>query len=85
VNAIGPNAAGIRSPTATVIDSQSGKTTTSGRLRGYDGSKKIKGRKRQALVDTEGSLLKVKVHPADQGRRIKNITLFWLDDFMRRP
>ncbi len=33
--------------------------------RGYDGGKKLKGRKRHVLVDTEGTLLKNKVHPAD--------------------
>ncbi len=33
--------------------------------RGYDGGKKIKGRKRHLLVDTQGNLLKNKVHPAD--------------------
>jgi putative transposase len=33
--------------------------------RGYDAGKKVKGRKRHILTDTQGLLLKVKVHPAD--------------------
>jgi transposase len=35
-----------------------------GEQRGYDGGKKVKGRKRHILVDTEGLVLKAKVHSA---------------------
>jgi|SRR5215469_5321539 len=52
-------------PSAGIIDSQSVKTTGVGGQRGYDGGKKINGRKRHLLVDTQGLLLKVKVHRAD--------------------
>lgn len=49
---------------AAIIDSQSSKTAENGGVRGFDGNKKVNGRKRQVLVDTLGLLLKVVVHPA---------------------
>src|SRR5215213_920386 len=44
---------------AGIADSQSAKTTgVGGEQRGYDANKKVRGRKRHLLVDTEGLLLK---------------------------
>jgi putative transposase len=47
------------------VDSQSAKTIgVGGEQRGYDGGKKVRGRKRHLLVDTEGLVLEAKIHSA---------------------
>jgi putative transposase len=51
-------------PTAAIIDSQSVKTTMVGGPRGDDGGKKVNGRKRHLLVDTQGLIIRAAVHPA---------------------
>lgn len=56
-------------PSAAIIDSQSVRTHQGG-PRGFDGGKKVSGRKRHVLVDTLGLLLKVVVHPANLHDRL---------------
>ena len=56
------------SPTAEISDNQSVKSAEEGvayRSHGFDGSNKIKGKKRRLPVDTEGLALNVVVHTAE--------------------
>ena len=53
------------SPTAGVVDSQSVKAPAAGAVRGFDGGKKVTGRKRHIAVDTDGRMLMVNLTPAD--------------------
>ena len=52
-------------PSVVIMDGQSVKTTERGGVRGFDGHKKIKGRKRHILVDTLGLPIASRVEPAN--------------------
>jgi putative transposase len=51
-------------PSVGIIDTQSVKITDRGGEHGYDGGKKVNGRKRHILTDTPGLIITVTVHSA---------------------
>ncbi len=59
------------SPSVGIIDSHSVRGTYRGRDRGIDGGKKVKGRKRHIVTDTQGLVLAVRVHPANRHDSIR--------------
>jgi putative transposase len=56
--------------TVAIANSQSVKTTEKRGLYGFDGGKKVKGRKRHVIVDSQGLLIGVLVTEANASERL---------------
>ena len=63
-------------PSYGIVDSQSVKTTSASDERGFDGGKKVKGRKRHITTDIMGNLLSVKVHAANIHDTVAGVDVF---------
>ena len=73
-------------PSAGSMDSQSIKTATQNQDIGYDGNKKVKGRKRHILVDTLGLIIAVVVSDAgtnDRDGLVELLTQYFADGAKR--
>ena len=69
---------------AGILDTQSVKTISVGGIRGYDGAKKLSGRKRHLLVDTLSMVLKARVHSSNlQDRAAMPLVLESAQSFVR--
>jgi putative transposase len=70
-------------PTLVIMDGQSVKTTERGGIRGFDGYKRVKGRKRHILVDIVGLPIANRVEPASisdrkaGGRLLAGLAPLW--------
>jgi putative transposase len=62
-------------PSALIIDCQSVPITRSGGLSGFDGHKRVKGRKRHIAVDTQGWTWAVGVHAANEHESLRALKL----------
>lgn len=71
-------------PSMVIIDAQSVRAQY-GEERGFDGFKKVRGRKREIIVDTMGIIWAAKVHAANEGENRKGFAAVEKYPFKKRP